>query len=64
MRTSVLLTMVRYSRQGSSGDNAVTLRSNADPVAAGAHRFFERPNAVLPAEPCTISIATRRTLRV
>ena len=54
--------MVMYSRQGSSGASAVGLRSNADPVAAGAHRFFwSAPNAVLPAAPCTISIATRRS---
>src|SRR5262245_41257046 len=54
--------MVMYSRHGSSGDIDVGLRSNADPDAAGAHRFFCRPKAVLPADACTISIATRRTL--
>jgi hypothetical protein len=31
------------------------------PTVAGDHRFFDRPNWVAPAEPCTISIAVMRT---
>src|SRR5687767_15215860 len=61
IRTSVLLTMVMYSRHGSRGARALGLRSNADPAVAGAHRLLVAPKAVLPAEPCTISMATRRS---
>ena len=61
LRTSVLLTTVRYSRNGSSGLRLVGLRSKSRPTPAGAQRFFLIPSAVLPADPCTISIATRRT---
>ena len=32
------------------------------PTAAGDQRFFSRPNLVAPADPCTISMAARRTL--
>ena len=37
-------------------------RSKSRPTAAGDHMFFLMPNAVLPAEPCTISMAAKRTL--
>src|SRR5262249_22133595 len=37
-------------------------RSKARPTAAGDHMFFERPIAVDPAAPCTISMQTRRAL--
>ena len=63
LRTSVLLTMVMWSRNGSSGAQALGRRSKSRPTAAGAHRFFLMPSAVLPAEPCTISIATKRIFR-
>src|SRR5689334_11956448 len=61
LRTSVLLTIVRYLRYGSSETRLVGDRSNADPTSAGAHRFRFAPKFVLPAAPCTISIATNRT---
>ena len=60
--TSVLLMIVRYSRSGSSGFSAEGVRSNLLPVAAGAHMFSLMPKAVLPAEPCTISMQASRTL--
>src|SRR5689334_13134910 len=59
-RTSVLLTMVKYSLNGSSDLRAVGERSNPFPAAAGDHRFSELPMSLHPAAPCTISIATRR----
>src|ERR1700724_2829600 len=37
-------------------------RSNERPTPAGAHRLFASPNAVLPADPCTISMHARRIL--
>src|SRR5688572_403894 len=60
MRTSVLLTMVRYFRYGSSALSAVGARSNCRPVAAGDHMFIVAPSSLHPAAPCTISIATSR----
>src|SRR5688500_5377211 len=54
--------MVMSLRNGSSGARLPGDRSNARPNSAGAHMFFLMPNAVLPAEPCTISIAARRIL--
>src|SRR5262245_1311268 len=61
LRTSVLLTMVRYCRYGSSAIRLVGDRSKADPTSAGDQRFRLAPKFVLPAAPCTISIATKRT---
>jgi hypothetical protein len=60
MRTSVLLTMVRYLRQGSSGESEVAPRSKALPVVGGAHRCSVRPKGEQPAAPCTISRQRRR----
>ena len=54
--------MVMSLRNGSSGASALGDRSNSRPTAAGAHMFFLMPKAVLPAEPCTISMAAKRTL--
>src|SRR5687768_17904253 len=54
--------MVMSLRNGSSGARLLGDRSNARPTSAGAHRFFLMPKAVLPAEPCTISMAAKRTL--
>src|SRR6516164_6341689 len=62
-RTSVLLTMVRSFRYGSSDARLVGARSKVDPTAAGDHRLRFAPKFVLPAAPWTISIATRRTRR-
>ena len=45
MRTSVLLMMVRWSRNGSSDLRLLGARSKSRPVSAGAHRFFLMPNA-------------------
>src|SRR5882724_9055893 len=53
--------IVRYSRYGSSGAIAVGVRSKADPASTGDHIFFFAPNAVAPATPWTISIATSRS---
>src|SRR5688572_11957378 len=50
------------SRNGSSGARLVGERSKVRPTSAGAHMFFLMPNAVLPAEPCTISMAAKRIL--
>ena len=61
LRTSVLLTMVMSSRKGSSGFRLDGPRSKSRPAAAGAHRCWVIPHGVLPAEPCTISMATSRT---
>src|SRR5262245_34156332 len=52
-----------WSRKGSSDDKAPGLRSKAVPTAAGDQKFLPRPNWVAPAEPWTISMADRRTLR-
>ena len=41
---------------------AVQIVQGALPSSAGDQRFFSRPYLVLPAAPCTISIATRRVL--
>ena len=60
MRTSVLLTIVRYLRHDSSGDNDVALRSKARPAVGGAQRCSVRPNGLQPAAPCTISRQSRR----
>src|SRR5437868_103339 len=57
---SILLMIVRSLRNGSSGARLVPDRSNSRPIPAGAQRFFFTPIAVLPAAPCTISIATSR----
>ena len=57
----MLLTTVTYSRNGASG-SSVGLHSKSRPARTGANRFFFTPNAVLPAEPCTISMQTRRLL--
>ena len=56
----MLLTMVMSSRNGSSGFRLLGGGRTRGPLA-GAHRFFLIPNCVLPADPCTISIAIRRT---
>ena len=50
LRTSVLLTIVRWSRNGSSGLRLLGDRSKSRPTPAGAHMFFLMPNAVLPAD--------------
>src|SRR6266508_3318760 len=52
--------MVMYSRNGSSELRLVELRSKPAPTPAGAQRFFLMPMAALPADPCTISMHTRR----
>src|SRR5471032_2162089 len=49
-------------RYGSSGLRLLGDRSKSRPAAAGAHRFFFAPMAVLPAQPWTISMAMRRCL--
>src|SRR5688500_8130193 len=54
--------MVMSLRNGSSGARLPGDRSKARPNSAGAHMFFLMPNAVLPAEPCTISMAASRIL--
>src|SRR5688500_9486006 len=54
--------IVMSSRNGSSGARLLGDRSKARPTSAGAHMFFLMPKAVLPAEPCTISMAAKRTL--
>ena len=61
MRTSVLLTIVRFSRHPSSGISAPSgLSENCRPTPSGAHRCFDAPHVLLPAAPCTDSIQTRR----
>ena len=63
MRTSVLLTMVRYSRHGSSGASAPSGFSwKLRPISAGAHRRFDAPHVLEPAHPCTSSMHTSRVL--
>src|SRR5258705_12829654 len=63
MRTSVLLTIVRYFRQGSSDTSAPSGSSSKfRPTDAGAQRFFVAPHALEPAAPCTDSMATKRVL--
>ena len=65
MRTSVLLTMVRYFRHGSSEGSAPSaMSSNSRPTSAGAHRFLVAPHALEPAAPCTDSMQTSRVLFV
>ena len=59
-RTSVLLTIVMCSRNGSIGARLLGDRSNSRPAFSGAHMNFLAPKAVLPAAPCTISTAARR----
>ncbi len=61
-RVSVLLMIVRYSRNGSSGLRMLDVRSKFWPTPAGAHRFFLIPIAEQPAEPCTISRHASRVL--
>src|SRR5437868_11388808 len=58
--TSVLLTIVKYSLNGSRDLSAVGDRSNVLPVPAGDHRLSALPMSLQPAAPCTISIATSR----
>lgn len=60
IRTSVLLTIVRYFRHGSSGRRADGVRSNALPVAAGDQKFCVAPKGLQPAAPCTASMQIRR----
>jgi hypothetical protein len=62
--TSVLLTIVRCLRYGSSDLSAVGVRSNCRPAAAGDHMFMFAPSSLHPAAPWTISIATRRVRSV
>jgi hypothetical protein len=65
MRTSVLLTIVRYSRQGSSGASAPSgLSWKLRPISAGAHRCFDAPQVFDPAHPCTSSMHTSRVFSV
>src|SRR5688572_31727363 len=54
--------IVMSLRNGSSGARLLGDKSNARPTSAGAHMFFLMPKAVLPAEPCTISMAAKRIL--
>ena len=53
--------MVTSFLNGSSADRLVCDKSKSRPTFSGAHRFLDTPNFVLPAQPCTISIATSRT---
>src|SRR5436190_341002 len=63
MRTSVLLTIVRYFRHGSSDVSAPTgFNSKLRPATEGAQRFWVAPHALLPAAPCTDSMQTNRVL--
>ena len=64
MRTSVLLTIVRYLRHGSSGESApsgLSSKSLADcrPAPRGS---CDAPQVFEPAAPCTDSMATNRVL--
>ena len=63
MRTSVLLTMVRYFRHGASDGSAPSgISSKFRPTPAGAQRFFDAPQVFEPAAPCTDSMQTSRVL--
>src|SRR5262245_63391654 len=53
--------IVTSSRNGSSELRLVCDRSKSRPVFSGAQRYFLAPNAVLPAQPWTISMATKRS---
>ena len=52
--------IVRCLRNGSSGLSDVGERSKPVPVAAGDQRFWVAPQALAPADPCTISMQTSR----
>jgi hypothetical protein len=58
---SVSLTMVMYSRHGSSGFK-LSLNSKSRPVCAGDQKCWFEPSTVLPAAPCTISMQVSRVL--
>src|SRR5438093_10887498 len=51
--------IVTSSRNGASGSR-VGVNSKSRPAFTGANRFFLTPSAVLPADPCTISMHTSR----
>src|SRR5438094_578652 len=51
--------IVTSSRNGASGSR-VGVNSKSRPAFTGANRFFLTPSAVLPADPCTMSMHTSR----
>ena len=61
IRTSVLETIVMWSRQGSSDFRTFASRnSKSRPVAAGAKRCCSAPHSLQPGTPCTSSMHTSR----